>query len=164
MPSSLRDCIDDALAGTTAASLTRNVERLIDTYRSGKPPVTPILATPDDVLAYTAYRMPATYAVASAALRQLQFGVPDLQPRTLIDFGAGTGAVELGGRRCMADAEPTSRCSNNRRPRSSSVSASCAVRRPPSCKARHGDSGAFQQSKRTPKRLTSQRPLTCWAN
>jgi len=93
MPSSLRDCIDDALAGTTAASLTRNVERLIDAYRSGKTPVTPILATEDDVRAYTAYRMPATYAVASAALRHLQRGVPDLQPRTLIDFGAGTGAV-----------------------------------------------------------------------
>jgi len=93
MPSNLRDCIDDALAGTTAASLTRNVERLIDAYRSGKTPVTPILATEDDVLAYTAYRMPATYAVASAALRHLHLGVPDLRPRTLIDFGAGTGAV-----------------------------------------------------------------------
>ena len=93
MPSSLRDCIDDALAGTTAAALTRDVERLIDTYRSGNIPVTPILATADDVLAYTAYRMPATYAVASAALRQLHLGVPDLQPRTLVDFGAGTGAA-----------------------------------------------------------------------
>lgn len=103
MPSSLRDCIDDALVGTTAASLTRHVERLIDTYRSGKPPVSPILATPDDVLAYTAYRMPATYAVAGAALRQLQLGVPDLQPRTLIDFGAGTGAVSWAA----ADVWPT---------------------------------------------------------
>jgi len=93
MPSSLRDCIDDALAGTTAAALTRNVERLIEAYRSGRTPVTPILATADDVLAYTAYRMPATYAVARAALRQLQLGVPELRPRTLIDFGAGTGAV-----------------------------------------------------------------------
>jgi ribosomal protein RSM22 (predicted rRNA methylase) len=93
MPSSLRDCIDDALAGTTAASLTRNVERLIDTYRSGTTPLTPILASADDVLAYAAYRMPATYAVAGAALRQLHLGVPDLEPRTLIDFGAGTGAA-----------------------------------------------------------------------
>ena len=93
MPSSLRDCIDDALAGTTAASLTTRVERLIDTYRSGTTPVTPILASPDDVLAYASYRMPATYAVVRAALQQLQWGVPDFQPRTLVDFGAGTGAV-----------------------------------------------------------------------
>lgn len=93
MPSSLRDCIDDALAGTTAASLTARVERLIDTYRSGTTPVTPILASRDDVLAYAAYRMPATYAVVRAALQQLQLGMPDFQPRTLVDFGAGTGAV-----------------------------------------------------------------------
>lgn len=93
MPSSLRDCIDDALAGTTAASLTARVERLIDTYRSGTTPVTPILASPDDVLAYAAYRMPATYAVARAALQQLQLGMPDFQPRSLVDFGAGTGGV-----------------------------------------------------------------------
>jgi ribosomal protein RSM22 (predicted rRNA methylase) len=93
MPSSLRDCIDDALAGTTAASLTVGVERLIGTYRSGATPVTPILASADDVLAYAAYRMPATYAVVRAALQQLQLGVPDFQPRTLVDFGAGTGAV-----------------------------------------------------------------------
>jgi len=103
MPSSLRDCIDDALAGTTAASLTRNVERLIDTYRSGTTPVTPILKTADDVLAYTAYRMPATYAVASAALQRLHLGVPDLQPRTLMDFGAGTGAASWAA----ADVWPT---------------------------------------------------------
>jgi ribosomal protein RSM22 (predicted rRNA methylase) len=93
MPSSLRDCIDNALAGTTAASLTTGVERLIGTYRSGKTPVTPILATSDDVLAYAAYRMPATYAVVRAALQQLQLGVPSLAPRTLIDLGAGTGAA-----------------------------------------------------------------------
>ncbi|HEY3926053.1 MAG TPA: small ribosomal subunit Rsm22 family protein [Acidothermaceae bacterium] len=93
MPSSLRDCIDDALAGTTAAGLTARVERLIGTYRSGATPVTPILATADDVLAYAAYRMPATYAVVRAALQQLELGVPGFQPRTLVDFGAGTGAV-----------------------------------------------------------------------
>lgn len=93
MPSSLRDCIDDALAGTTAASLTTRVERLIDTYRSGTTPATPILASPEDVLAYAAYRMPATNAVVRAALQQLQLVMAEFQPRTLVDLGAGTGAV-----------------------------------------------------------------------
>ena len=105
MPSSLRECIDDALAGTTAASLTAGVERLIDTYRSGTTPVTPILASAGDVLAYAAYRMPATYAVVRAALQQLQFGVQDFQPHTLVDFGAGTGSVAWAA----ADVWPTLR-------------------------------------------------------
>jgi ribosomal protein RSM22 (predicted rRNA methylase) len=93
MPASLRECIDEALVGTTAAALTRDVERLIDTYRSGATPLTPILASADDVLAYVAYRMPATYAVVRAALQQVQLGLTDFEPHTLVDFGAGTGAV-----------------------------------------------------------------------
>ena len=93
MPSTLRACIDDALSGTSAASLTRNVERLIETYRSGATPATPILTSDDDVLAYAAYRMPATYAVIRAALQRLHTAVPELEPRTLADFGSGTGAA-----------------------------------------------------------------------
>jgi ribosomal protein RSM22 (predicted rRNA methylase) len=93
MRSSLRACIDSALAGTTGASLTGNVERLIDTYRSGERPVTPVLANKDDVLAYAAYRMPATYAVVHAALQRLHTAVPEFQPLTIVDFGAGTGAA-----------------------------------------------------------------------
>src|SRR5450432_3128584 len=103
MPSTLRACIDDALArartttetttGTTAATLSRGVEHLIETYRSGETPTTPILATEEQVLAYAAYRMPATYAVIQAALRHVHTAVPALQPRTLVDFGAGTGAA-----------------------------------------------------------------------
>lgn len=93
MPSSLRACIDSALAGTTGASLSRNVEHLIESYRSGEPPTSPVLADKDDVLAYAAYRMPATYAVVHAALQRLRTAVPQFQPLTLVDFGAGTGAA-----------------------------------------------------------------------
>jgi ribosomal protein RSM22 (predicted rRNA methylase) len=105
MPPTLRACIDDALArarararartttGTTAATLSRGVEHLIETYRSGETPTTPILATEEQVLAYAAYRMPATYAVIHAALRHVHTAVPALQPRTLVDVGAGTGAA-----------------------------------------------------------------------
>lgn len=93
MPSSLRACIDSALVGTTGASLTRNVERLIESYRSGETPRSPILASQDDVLAYAAYRMPATYAVVHAALQRVHTRVPEFQPSTLVDVGAGTGAA-----------------------------------------------------------------------
>ncbi|HTC69902.1 MAG TPA: small ribosomal subunit Rsm22 family protein [Acidothermaceae bacterium] len=91
MPSTLRACIDDVVATTT--TVTRSVERLIETYRSGELPTTPILSSDDDVLAYAVYRMPATYAVIRAALERLHTAVPELQPRSLADFGAGTGAA-----------------------------------------------------------------------
>jgi ribosomal protein RSM22 (predicted rRNA methylase) len=96
MPSTLRACIDDALGGTSSAPLNRSVERLIETYRAGgtpTSPILPILSSNDDVLAYAAYRMPATYAVIRAALQRLHTAVPEFQPRTLADFGSGTGAA-----------------------------------------------------------------------
>jgi ribosomal protein RSM22 (predicted rRNA methylase) len=93
MSTSLRARIDEALAGTKASTLAVAVERLVATYRSGEAAATPILASTDDVLAYVAYRMPATYAVARAVLQQLHDGVPHLRPHAVTDFGAGTGAV-----------------------------------------------------------------------
>ena len=91
MPS-LRACIDEALAGTSAKQLAPTVERLIATYRSGDSTTAPILSTAADALAYAAYRMPATYAVAHAVLSATQAASPKLRPQRLIDFGAGTGA------------------------------------------------------------------------
>ena len=91
MPS-LRACIDEALMATSAKRLAPTVERLIATYRSGDAATAPILSTAAEVFAYAAYRMPATYAVAHAVLAAMQATAPDVQPQTLVDFGAGTGA------------------------------------------------------------------------
>jgi len=90
---SLRACIDEALVATSAKRLAPTVERLTATYRAGDAATTPILSTAADALAYAAYRMPATYAVAHAVLSATQAADPDVQPETLVDFGAGTGAA-----------------------------------------------------------------------
>lgn len=50
-----------------------------------------ILARPIDVLAYAAYRMPATYAAVRAVLNQVAPLLPG--PRRLVDLGGGTGAA-----------------------------------------------------------------------
>jgi ribosomal protein RSM22 (predicted rRNA methylase) len=93
MPPSLRACIDDALAGVKTSVLAPRVERLSATYRTGEAASSPILSSADDALAYAAYRMPATHAVAHAVFRQLPVVLPDFEPRTLVDMGSGTGAV-----------------------------------------------------------------------
>jgi ribosomal protein RSM22 (predicted rRNA methylase) len=89
----LRASIAQTLASTRTTQLAKTVDALTTTYRSGTPPGSPILATELDVLAYAAYRMPATYAATHAVFEQLHLAVPDLLPRDLIDFGAGTGAT-----------------------------------------------------------------------
>lgn len=90
---SLAETIEAAVAGTRMASLSAGVQRLMTAYRSGEPPQASVMATAADAAAYAAYRMPATAAACAAALRQMVLSVHDWRPRTLLDFGAGTGGA-----------------------------------------------------------------------
>lgn len=45
------------------------------------------------VAAYLAYRAPATFAAAAAVFRQVALQLPDWQPRSLLDAGAGPGVA-----------------------------------------------------------------------
>jgi ribosomal protein RSM22 (predicted rRNA methylase) len=89
----LRASITQTLAGTRTTELANAVDALITRYRSGIPAGSPILSSEIDVLAYAAYRMPATHAATRAVFEQLHRVVPDLRPHDLVDFGAGTGAT-----------------------------------------------------------------------
>jgi ribosomal protein RSM22 (predicted rRNA methylase) len=95
LPADLREAIEGALGATPVAELGPAVEGLIARYRSpAEPGPEAILARPVDVLAYAAYRMPATYAAVLAALTQLAVAVPEpWHPRRLLDLGGGTGAA-----------------------------------------------------------------------
>jgi ribosomal protein RSM22 (predicted rRNA methylase) len=87
---SLRVALATQLTGVHADVLQASVERLIDAYRSGTPPTAPILASPTDVAAYAAYRMPATYAAVRAVLGSFHL---DVAPVSCLDVGGGTGAA-----------------------------------------------------------------------
>ncbi len=97
---SMPDLVDDlrkALAARLAAvagdRLRPSTARLIEAYRSGTTPATAILADADDVAAYAAVRMPATFAAAYAALCALRQAVPGFSPVSQLDAGGGTGAA-----------------------------------------------------------------------
>ena len=63
-------------------------------YRGGEAATdAPFLTGPVDVIAYAAYRMPATYAAVRAALAQVAGRCPTLAPTSLLDLGGGTGAA-----------------------------------------------------------------------
>ncbi|MEU0083569.1 small ribosomal subunit Rsm22 family protein [Streptomyces sp. NPDC006274] len=80
----------DGLPPTLAA---RAVERLIANYRGETPTAAPILRDRGDVVAYAAYRMPATFEAVRAALDALRAAVPGWAPGTHTDIGGGTGAA-----------------------------------------------------------------------
>ncbi|MFE0421625.1 small ribosomal subunit Rsm22 family protein [Streptomyces sp. NPDC058953] len=69
------------------------VERLIANYRGETPTNAPVLRDRADVVAYAAYRMPATFEAVRSALRALRAAAPGWTPATHTDIGGGTGAA-----------------------------------------------------------------------
>jgi ribosomal protein RSM22 (predicted rRNA methylase) len=90
---SLPAAVQAGLGRAGMPSLSAGVQRLMTAYRSGEVPDRPVMASQADVAAYAAYRMPATAAATAQALRELSRSLPGWAPRSLLDFGAGTGSV-----------------------------------------------------------------------
>jgi ribosomal protein RSM22 (predicted rRNA methylase) len=93
LPDDLRTALDSALARYSPQDLSRAADQLTERYRTGHPAAAPHLRSPADIAAYAAYRMPATYAAASTAMRQAAAMTPGFAPRTHLDVGGGTGAA-----------------------------------------------------------------------
>ncbi|HEY2550663.1 MAG TPA: small ribosomal subunit Rsm22 family protein [Streptosporangiaceae bacterium] len=94
-PDSLRAALDAEVAGLQQRELARAVSDLTAGYRASSAgrAAPPVLSSATRALAYAAYRMPATFAAASAALGQLAVQAPGFRPVTHADVGGGTGAA-----------------------------------------------------------------------
>src|SRR5262245_1265307 len=107
LPLPLRRAVDRALSGvplnelaTTAAILSR---RYREERRDGKAHV----ASDQDVLAYLAVRMPATYAAVRASFAAVAEAQPDFAPKSALDVGASPGTAVWAAAECwpaLADA------------------------------------------------------------
>ncbi|MDX3586870.1 small ribosomal subunit Rsm22 family protein [Streptomyces europaeiscabiei] len=96
-PASSADTLRSALAGLLDGlppkSATQAVERLIANYRGRTPTDAPVLRDRSDVVAYAAYRMPATFEAVCSALEAFAVAVPGWVPGSHVDVGGGTGAA-----------------------------------------------------------------------
>ncbi len=90
---SLRTALADLVDGLPARQAAQAVERLIANYRGVTPTDAPILRDRADVVAYAAYRMPATFAAVRSALAAFAEAVPGWAPASQVDVGGGTGAA-----------------------------------------------------------------------
>jgi ribosomal protein RSM22 (predicted rRNA methylase) len=90
----LPEALEHALAalGGGDASRSRASADLTRRYRSGAASA-PVARSRDDVLAYAAARLPATYAATRIALGELSVRAPWLQPTTQLDLGSGPGTA-----------------------------------------------------------------------
>lgn len=89
----LRASLADLLDGLPPKQAAQAVERLIANYRGRTPTDTPVLRDRSDVVAYAAYRMPATFEAVRAALSALRAAAPKWTPAGQVDVGGGTGAA-----------------------------------------------------------------------
>lgn len=92
LPPALRSAVEALIEGAGAGHLAERSAALSQAYRTGRNS-TAALAGRDDLLAYLATRMPATYAATRAALSALSARLPDLAPASLLDAGAGPGTA-----------------------------------------------------------------------
>ncbi|MGW6538310.1 small ribosomal subunit Rsm22 family protein [Streptomyces sp. NPDC055051] len=90
---SLRAALAGLLDGLPPSQTAKAVERLIAHYRGTTPTDAPVLRDRSDVAAYAAYRMPATFEAARAALGALRAAAPGWVPDGHTDVGGGTGAA-----------------------------------------------------------------------
>ncbi|MFF4529791.1 small ribosomal subunit Rsm22 family protein [Streptomyces sp. NPDC001407] len=89
----LRSALAAVLDGLPPRVAAQAVERLIANYRGRTPTHTPVLRDRSDVVAYAAYRMPATFEAVRSALEAFRDRLPEWVPASHVDVGGGTGAA-----------------------------------------------------------------------
>lgn len=94
LPAEVRQAIEQELASYSTSQLARVAAALSESYRAGSAsPRRRHLRSPDDVVAYAAYRLPATFAAVYSVLTEVKARLPQLQVRTCLDIGAGPGTA-----------------------------------------------------------------------
>lgn len=88
----LQAALASLLEAHSGAEMARNARALSERYRLRTGAGARLLTREDEAVAYAAARMPATSAAACAALGEA-LACSGVSPRTLLDCGAGTGAV-----------------------------------------------------------------------
>ncbi len=94
LPSALQAALEDELASHPIKKLAAAVAELSSRYRaSAASSAGTFLRSPDEIAAYAAFRLPATFAAVASALGQVQARLPDWTPRMVLDVGAGPGTA-----------------------------------------------------------------------
>lgn len=91
LPPELKVAIDRELAGVNRSQLAKASGHITEAYKQGR--FHGSLSSPDARAAYLATRLPATFAANMQVFREVARVVPDLNPLTLLDLGAGPGTA-----------------------------------------------------------------------
>ncbi len=93
LPPELSAAIDSKIVTVGTREIARASAELTDWYRAGRPATSGFRMTTAHRLAYTAARMPATFAADVAVLQELLLRLPELSFRSQLDLCAGPGTA-----------------------------------------------------------------------
>jgi ribosomal protein RSM22 (predicted rRNA methylase) len=93
LPAALRQAVERELDGVPLDELRRAADSLSRRYRDELRDGSLHLSGQLAVGAYLATRLPATYAAIRAAIDSAAAALPDFEPRSLLDIGAGPGTA-----------------------------------------------------------------------
>jgi ribosomal protein RSM22 (predicted rRNA methylase) len=96
LPPEIREKIEEMARAAGPAAVKRAAAEISETYRAR---TRAAAWTPARLAAYMATRMPATYAAAEMVLGEWRRRLPGREICSILDVGAGTGAVSLAARR-----------------------------------------------------------------
>ena len=91
MPNELKTAIESKAEGIPMEELKRSAAALSERYRSESGQGKRLVTGATDIAAYAFVRMPATFGAVYSALRYT-LEAADMEIRTVLDAGAGTGA------------------------------------------------------------------------
>jgi ribosomal protein RSM22 (predicted rRNA methylase) len=100
LPPSLRRAVDHTLSGVPLNELAAAAAILSQRYREERSDGRAHVARKQDMLAYLAVRLPATYAAVRASLGAITEARPDFTPKTALDVGAGPGTALCAAVEC----------------------------------------------------------------
>jgi ribosomal protein RSM22 (predicted rRNA methylase) len=100
LPPSLRRAVDRTLSGVPLNELAAAAAILSQRYREERSDGKAHVASKQDMLAYLAVRLPATYAAVRASLGAITEARPDFTPKTALDVGAGPGTALCAAVEC----------------------------------------------------------------
>jgi ribosomal protein RSM22 (predicted rRNA methylase) len=113
LPAALKAGAERFLEGVSRQELARRAAALSSGYRSGAVSSTTI-ADADDVAAYLASRLPATFAACAAAFAAAESRAPTFAPRSLLDIGAGPGTASWAAVEAWASLDRVTMLDSNR--------------------------------------------------
>jgi len=107
LPEELQRGIDAIVSSTTAPAMTRAAAEISEAYRKGDFASAPLKSLAHR-LAYLQVRQPATYVACHRVFETTRETMPDFQPSSLLDLGAGPGTAMWAATECFPSIEKIS--------------------------------------------------------